>query len=234
VIAASAALFAAGSLAAAFLPFAATLMLLVLAGLAWIGTLTVLNAALQLTLPQWVRSRGASIYILVFMGTMAIGSVLWGVVAQALGTGLALALSGAALLAVAASVRILPLLAGTGTIDRSITMSWPTPTLVIEADPSDGPVLVQIAYTVRPNSVADFRSAMRLVEGSRRRTGGSRWGLYRSGEDENVIVESFVVPSWGEYRRQQTQRLTGRDREIRTAALAHVDGDPTERHYFPT
>lgn len=110
VIAASSVLFAAGSLAAAFLPFAPTLVLLVLAGLAWIGTLTVLNAALQLTLPQWVRSRGASIYIFVFMGVMAVGSIGWGLAAQALGTSLAYAASATLLLVVAASVRVLPLL----------------------------------------------------------------------------------------------------------------------------
>ncbi|MCU1526555.1 MAG: transporter [Frondihabitans sp.] len=232
VIASSAALFAIGTIAAAFLPFVPTVALLVLAGLAWIGTLTVLNAALQLTLPQWVRSRGASVYILVFMGTMAVGSFAWGAAAQALGTPVALAAAAVLLLLTGSSVRVLPLLDGTGTIDRTISTSWATPTLIFEPDPSDGPVLVQISYTVPSESLHEFRSAMRLVEGSRRRTGGSRWGLYRSGEDSNVFLETFVVPSWGEYRRQQTQRLTGRDREIHAAAMAHSDGDPTERHYF--
>jgi MFS family permease len=232
VIATSAGLFAVGTLAAAFLPFAPTLTLLVLSGVAWIGTMTVLNAALQLTLPQWVRSRGASVYILVFMGTMAVGSFVWGVVAQVLGTSVALAASAGLLLLTAASVRILPLLDGTGTVDRTISLTWATPTLVFEPEPSDGPVLVQIAYTVRAESLPEFRSAMRLVERSRRRTGGSRWGLYRSGEDRDVLLESFMVPSWGEYRRQETQRLTGRDREIRAAALLHSDSEPIERHYF--
>jgi MFS family permease len=68
VIAVSPVLFAVGTLAAAYLPFVPALLLLILSGVAWIGTLTVLNAALQLTLPQWVRSRGASVYILVFHG----------------------------------------------------------------------------------------------------------------------------------------------------------------------
>ena len=234
VIAASSVLFAAGSLAAAFLPFAPTLVLLVLAGLAWIGTLTVLNAALQLTLPQWVRSRGASIYLFVFMGVMAVGSIGWGLAAQALGTSAAYAASAALLLVVAASVRVLPLLPGTGTVDRSISMSWPTPTLVFEPQPADGPVLVQISYTVDSGSLAAFRSAMRLVGRSRRRTGATRWALYRSGEDADVQLETFTVPSWGEFKRQETQRLTGRDREIRSAALVHAQGEPVERHFFPS
>ncbi|WP_411558366.1 MFS transporter [Plantibacter sp. MPB07] len=234
VIAVSAVLFATGSLAAAVLPVVPTLVLLVLAGLAWIGTLTVLNAALQLTLPQWVRSRGASIYILVFMGAMAIGSTGWGIAAQWLGTSLAYSASAVLLLLVAASVRVLPLLPGTGTVDRSISMSWPTPTLVFEPQPTDGPVLVQISYAVHPDSLAAFQKAMGHVESSRRRTGASRWALYRSGEESDVQLETFMVPSWGEFRRQETQRLTGRDRDIRAAALAHADGAPVERHFFPS
>jgi hypothetical protein len=166
------------------------------------------------------------------MGTMAIGSLGWGLVAQLIGTPGALAASAVLLVVVAASVRVLPLLRGTGTIDRSISLSWATPTLVFEPDPTDGPVLIEITYTVPPASLDRFRSAMRQVESSRRRTGGSRWGLYRSGEQADAVLESFFVPSWGEYRRQETQRLTGRDRELRAAALALTTGTPVERHFF--
>ena len=233
VIAVSAVLFALGTVAAAFLPLVPLLILLVLAGVAWIGTLTVLNAALQLTLPQWVRSRGASIYILVFMGTMAAGSFGWGLLAEAVGTTTSLGAAAALLAVVALTVLWLPLLPGTSIIDRTVSMSWPTPTLVFDPDPSDGPVLVQITYTVTPDKIDAFRTAMQLVEGSRRRTGGYRWSLLRSGEDEDQLLESFMVPSWGEYRRQQTQRLTGRDRELQEAAHAQIAQDPSEKHYFP-
>jgi hypothetical protein len=195
--------------------------------------MTVLNASLQLTLPQWVRSRGAATYIFVFMGTMAIGSVLWGLVAETLGTRTALTVSAALLVVVAASTAVLPLRPGTGTVDRTISSTWSTPTLVVEPEPTDGPVLVTVAYTVRPAELERFRTAMRGVEGSRRRTGGYRWRLYRSGEEQDVMLESFMVPSWGEYRRQHTQRFTGRDRELQVEALRYADGTPTERHYFP-
>jgi MFS family permease len=233
VIAASAVLFGVGSVAAALLPFGGVLPFLVLAGFAWIGTLTVMNASLQLTLPQWVRSRGAAIYILVFMGTMALGSSLWGFVAEALGIALALEISGAALLLVAASVRLLPLLPGTGAIDRTTSLAWPTPTLMWEPDATDGPVLVSFEYSVRPEARDEFARAMVRVRDSRRRTGASRWRLYRSGEHENTVLETFLVSSWGEFRRQQTERLTGRDREMLAAATAHADGPPVERHFFP-
>jgi MFS family permease len=232
VIASSAILYALGSAAAAFLPFAIAIFCLVLSGLAWIGTLTVLNASLQLTLPQWVRSRGAAAYILVFMGTMAIGSFLWGLVAEWVGTPAALGITAVALLLVAASVRLLPLHPSTGRIDRTIDLSWPTPTLVFEPEPSDGPVTISISYRVQPAKLKDFQQAMAQVRQSRRRRGAVRWRLYRSGENADTLVEMFVVPSWAEYRRGQTQRLTGRDRELLAVAYALADDVPIESHYF--
>jgi hypothetical protein len=74
---------------------------------------------------------------------------------------------------------------------------------------------------------------MEDVRRSRLRTGATRWRLYRSGERPDSLLEVFVVPSWAEYRRQQTQRLTGRDREYRAAAIEFSETVPTEEHYFP-
>ena len=233
VLVASAVLYAIGGAGAAFLPFAAAFVLLILSGVAWIGTLTVLNASLQLTLPQWVRSRGAATYILIFMGTMAVGSYLWGAVAQRIGTPDALATTAGLLLLVAASVPLLPLHADTGRIDRTVDLSWPTPTLVFEPRPTDGPVTIMVTYRVAVAHRADFEAAMKDLGRSRRRTGATRWRLYQSGEDARTMLESFVVPSWAEYRRQQTQRLTGRDREFRDAVVALSEGKPTDAHYFP-
>ena len=229
----SAALFAAGTAAAAWLPVVPLFVLLIASGVAWIGTLTVLNAALQLTLPQWVRSRGVAIYLLVFMGAQAVGSAVWGWLGDATSPTLSLAIAAAALVLVAVSVMFLPLQEGTGRIDRTIDFTWPTPTLVFDPDPADGPVTVMVDYTVRPDDRDAFESAMRAVRLSRQRTGASRWRLYCDGDHPDRYRESFVVPSWGEFRRQNTERLTGRDREIIAEALANVAGEPAEAHFFP-
>ncbi|MCU1423321.1 MAG: transporter, partial [Microbacteriaceae bacterium] len=233
VLAVSAVGYGLGVIGTAVLPFAPTLVLLVLAGIAWIGTLTVLNAALQLTLPQWVRARGASVYLLVFMGTMAIGSFLWGVVAQAIGAEWALVVSGIVLLLVGASVALWPLRAGTGTIDRTITTTWAEPMLVFEPAPTDGPVTIMRHYRVKEHDRAAFIAAMVPLRRSRERTGASNWRLYRSGEHADELLETFVVHSWGEFRRQRTSRLTGRDREYEDAASALLAEPATEEHFFP-
>jgi MFS family permease len=232
VLTLSAVFFAAGTAGAAVLPFILAMPVLVLAGIAWIGTLTVLNANLQLTLPQWVRSRGAAIYILVFMGTMSIASVAWGAVAQYLGSEIALTTAALLLLLVAASVKVLPLLPGTGTIDRSAALTWATPAVQFEPAPADGPVLVTVSYSITPEIEAAVFRALRMVEGSRRRTGAYRWRTYRSVEESETILETFLVPSWSEYRRQRTQRLTGRDQEMEQALRSLLPAAPVEAHYI--
>ena len=66
-------------------------------GTAWIAILTTLNATTQGILPNWVSGRGLAIYLMVFNGAMAAGSMGWGFVAQGIGTDAALLVAGAGL-----------------------------------------------------------------------------------------------------------------------------------------
>ena len=65
--------------------FLAALVTLVFAGLAWTAVISTLNAELQLFLPVWVRARGLAIYMITFTGSMTVGSLIWGLVAQGVG-----------------------------------------------------------------------------------------------------------------------------------------------------
>lgn len=233
VLALGSLVYALGVVGAALFAFGPTLIVLVLAGAAWIATLTVLNASLQLTLPQWVRARGVGIYLFIFMGTMAGGSLLWGVVAAWVGSSAALLITGLVLGIVAASVLWWPLYPHTGKIDRGISMSWPTPTLVFEPRPTDGPVMVSHRFSVGEANSEQFVRAMQQVRESRKRTGATSWKLYRSGANQDVFLETFVVRSWSEYHRQRTQRLTGYDRQIEQDAERLLSGPTLEEHYFP-
>jgi MFS family permease len=62
------------------------LVLLLLLGAAWIMALTTFGGVAQAILPNWVRGRALAVYQMVFNGALAGGSLLWGFVAQALGT----------------------------------------------------------------------------------------------------------------------------------------------------
>ena len=104
---------AAGLLASAYLPLAPAVVLLLLSGVAWIATLTTLTAAAQLAFPQWVRSRGLAMYVVVLIGSQAIGSFVWGLVASKFGLAISLTAAAGLLVVAAASMGVLPLPAET-------------------------------------------------------------------------------------------------------------------------
>src|SRR4029077_1339287 len=104
LLAVSATAYGVAPLAVVWLPFAAAIPLLVLSGMAWLITLTSLNAAAQLSLPRWVRARALAIYLLVATGSQAVGSYVWGALATREGLDTALLGSAVVLGAVALSV----------------------------------------------------------------------------------------------------------------------------------
>jgi predicted MFS family arabinose efflux permease/quinol monooxygenase YgiN len=233
ILALSALTFGVATAALAFLPVAVTAVILVVAGTAWIGTLSSLNAAMQVALPAWVRARGMAAYILAFMGAQAIGSTVWGLVADDIGVPATLGISAALLLAVAATVYLFPLHARTMRLDRTIVTDWPVPALSFDPAPGDGPVVVSIGYQVPPENTAAFLAAFPALERSRRRTGARRWRLYRDGTTADRYVETFVVGSWAEHLRQHDDRWTADDRDARSAVLDLTTGEPEVHHLFP-
>jgi MFS family permease len=231
LLAVCAAAYGLAALAVARLPFAAATPFLVLAGMAWLITLTTLNAAAQLHLPRWVRARGLSVYLLVFTGSQAVGAYLWGVVATREGLGIALIWSAVLLGAAALSVAALPLRPSTGKLSRDISRAWPSPMLVFEPCPNDGPVLVTVWYRVAAENLPDFVEAMRAVRRSRLRTGGHSWRLYRSLEHPDTVLERFTVPSWTEFERQHTERWLESDHDGAAKAVGYTV-DRSRRHEY--
>ena len=53
-----------------------------LGGVAWTIFMSVFNTLIQRLAPDWVRARVLAVYLFVFQGSMALGSVLWGVSAE--------------------------------------------------------------------------------------------------------------------------------------------------------
>ena len=101
---------AAGLLAAAYLPLGVAVVLLLLAGVAWIATLTTLTVAAHTALPESLRARGLAMYLVILIGSQALGSLVWGVVASNYGLIPSLTVSAVLLMVAAASVIVLPLL----------------------------------------------------------------------------------------------------------------------------
>jgi MFS family permease len=226
-------LFAGSLLACVFVPNLIVLaVLLVPAGMAWLTVLMGVTGALQVFLPGWVRARGLSMFNVVFAGSQAVGSLLWGLIAQGFGL-VATFVAAAVVMAVgAATVPIWPLPDVTGW-DRDPAVYWPEPELAYDPDPREGPILVTVRYLVPEENEAEFIEAMELVRALHLRTGANSCALYRDGSDPRAFLLVGLYPTWEEHLRQHTGRLTGTDREREERANALTFEQPDGTHYFP-
>jgi hypothetical protein len=202
------------------------LVALLPAGVAWMAVLSTVNAELQLFLPAWVRARGLSVYQMVLFGAQGFGALMWGVIAAPAGIVPTFLIAAGVMVAGVATMRFWPLIDTTG-MDRSTVQYWQEPVLAMDADPEDGPVVVQTHYTVTPEKEEPFLKAMAHVRLSRLRTGATQWGLFRDGESPHRFVELYVVSSWQEHLRQHADRLTATDQQYDAEAQAFSDPPET-------
>jgi hypothetical protein len=72
---------------------------MLLGGVAWITVMSSFNVCAQTTPPQWMRARALAFYLLVFQGSLAVGSGLWGEIARHVGVRTSLNIAAAAMVA---------------------------------------------------------------------------------------------------------------------------------------
>ncbi|MGH8033795.1 MAG: MFS transporter [Lysobacterales bacterium] len=201
-------------------------------GFAWITVLSSLQVTAQLALPDWVRSRGLAIYVMVFMGSMAFGSLLWGRVAEETSITAALEIAAAGtVLAVAVTWRWQ--LSKTANVDLSPSMHWPALTLHDSNLDKRGPVLVTVQYEVVADKADEFLLTIHRLGKSRRRDGAFAWGIFEHTEKSNDFIETFNVESWLEHRRQH-ERVTDAERVLQAEIQSFlVPGSrPLVSHYL--
>ena len=72
---------------------------MVAGGIAWMITMSTFNVFAQTSAPGWVKARALAVYLLMFQASIAIGSSIWGAIAERLGVRASLLLSTGALIA---------------------------------------------------------------------------------------------------------------------------------------
>jgi MFS family permease len=208
---------------------AAAIAASLVAGVSWICVLSVLNVSAQVALPEWVRARGLALFVTVFFGALAIGSLIWGYLATAAG------LSFANFAAAAGTVVALPLTWGWKLqtalgVDLAPSMHWPAPISDREVDKDQGPVMVTVEYRINPKSLKQFLVALDRLAQERRRDGAYAWGVFEDAAEEGRMVETFLVESWIEHLRQH-ERVTNADRLVQdTVDRFHIRGTPKVTH----
>jgi hypothetical protein len=198
---------------------------LLFTGAAWLTVLSSLNTAAQWAAAGWVRARTLAGFQFVMQGSLALGSLVWGLTAGATTVRTALMIAVGGLLAGVIAGRRWPLAPGAG-VDLSPAAHWGSPELALEPRPADGPVLVTLEYRVRPERAGEFVAAMTELGRIRRRDGAYAWDLYEDLEDRGRFLETFTVGSWQEHLRQH-ERGTVADLEIeRRVKEMHEGPDP--------
>ena len=152
--------FAAGTAIAgfsAFLPL--TLLALALTGGSWIIALSSFNVVVQMASPRWVAGRSLALYQMATFGGMALGSWLWGLVAEDHGVGRALVI--AAVVQAAALIVALPFrLAEMEDLDLTPLRDFTAPETAVPGDARSGPVVVTINYEIDETDVDVFLTVM--------------------------------------------------------------------------
>lgn len=208
------------------LAFVASLM----AGVSWIAGVATLNVSAQLALPEWVRGRGLAAYGVVFFGSMALGSALWGEAAAAFSLSTALYASAVGAVLAIPLTRHWRLAAGHG-IDLRPSMHWPAPVVSGEVLSDAGPVMITVEYKVASPNRNAFLEALRKLERERKRDGAYSWAVFQDTAAPERFVETFFVESWLEHLRQH-ERVTNADRVLQDAVVRYqADGEPIVTHF---
>lgn len=185
---------------------------MLLAGACWISVMSSLQVAAQASLPDWVRARGLSVFMMVFMGGMAIGSLIWGYLAKRYGIESSfIAAAGGLLLGILGTWRYS--ISGYERVDFTPSQHWPLPILDQAPQHDQGPVMVTIEYHVDSDKLSEFHTLADQLQKIRKRDGAYYWEIYQDTAHVQHYIECFMVESWLDHLRQH-ERVSVSDKAL--------------------
>jgi len=211
--------------------FLLAIALMFFTGMAWIMVLSTLNVAAQKAAPSWVRARVLSVYLVVFFGSMAFGSAVWGQLAKMLSISDALLIAAVAQLLGIVVTAGFHLQRGEG-VDNAPSGHWPAPVVDEEPEPDQGPVLITIEYHIEPEKIEQFVKLMQELHHVRKRDGAFFWSMFSDVANPNRIIETFMTESWLEHLRQH-ERSTNADYILQKniSNISTTTQPPVVEHY---
>ena len=199
-----------------------TAAILVVAGTAWMLSVTVFNMSIQMSSPRWVAGRTLAAFQAAIAGGIAIGSWVWGSMAQHFGVAAALAMSAGAMLLTALIGCWMRLPESDSAGREPAALGMPENALALTG--RSGPIVIEVDYEVDPNQARAFYTAMQDVQLVRHRNGAYNWSLSRDIQNPAVWKERFQCPTWLDYLRHRS-RQTVADVETQNRAAQFYDPD---------
>jgi hypothetical protein len=188
-------------------------------------SVTLFNIGVQLATPRWVAGRALAAYQASIAGGVAVGSWLWGHVANVAGVEGSLIVAGLTMLAsplLAIWLRM-PAVDGSNT-DAIDPLAEPEVNLAITS--RSGPIVVEVEYRIAQHRAREFHDLMQKVQATRKRNGAYGWSISRDLADPELWTERYHCPTWLDYLRQRS-RPTQSERELQLRAVEfHVGPEP--------
>jgi MFS family permease len=225
IIAASSSVIAGALLVLAFVRYPLIIIpVLLMAGFSWTSAMSTMNLAVQVSAPSWVQARALGMYQMIFSGGMALGSVIWGLVAEHFSTPVALAAAAGGLIVTLPFSLRLHVMRGEQPDFTPYRSRLLAPQLLVEPELWEGPVRIMIDYHIDLADYNEFVHAIHELRDVRMRDGAVRWGIFQDANDPQHLNETFVMESWIDYLRQR-ERFTASDLTIRDRVVSFHRGD---------
>lgn len=175
------------------------------AGMCWVLALSLFNVSVQLSTPRWVVSRALALYQTSSFGGMAIGSWLWGGLADSYSPVIALYIC-AAFLIVGAVMGFKFTIYEIPSINLDPLDQFREPELLLDLRARSGPIMILIDYEINDEDIPEFLETMSLRRRIRLRDGARQWTLLRDLEHPNCWTETYHMPTWVDYLRHNRRR----------------------------
>ncbi|WP_019219946.1 MFS transporter [Bartonella florencae] len=193
------------------------------AGLCWVLALSLFNTSVQLSTPRWVVARALALYQTASYGGMAVGSAIWGALADGYSPTVALSICSlflvlGALAGIKFRIQEIP------QIDLDPLDHFREPELLLDLKARSGPIMIMIDYQIHENDLEEFLKVMTRRRHIRLRDGARQWVLLRDLERPQYWTEAYHMPTWVDYLRHNHRR-TKADAEV-NKLLRHLNRAP--------
>ena len=212
-------------------------ILCVIMGIGGVAYITIISKFYTIGIksaPRWIGARVLAIYLLILNGGLAVGSVIWGSMANTLGIQITLSVASLAL-----GVTILAKKRYNTTLldDLDFTPSgdhWSLPPeLSIDPPQSDNQVLITIDYKIDPKLSNEFEKSVRELGRILKSEGMANWELFQDTKDIGHYIEIRIADTWTDHMRQH-ERVTKNVQimEDKIRALLKDGPKPIVSHYI--
>jgi MFS family permease len=198
-------------------------------GVGWVASSSVIQGAAQLSAPPWVRSRALAIYQLASNGSMVLGTFVWGWLATQIHLGTVMLIAAGTCFTLCVLVRNFDLdaepAARPAAAPAPLAPEAVAPELVSVVQEARSRVLESQHYRIDPAQQEAFLAIMLEVRDVRGRAGAVGWQLYEDVAHPEGWIEIWTVENWTDHLRE-AMRSSEADRAILARAMALNKGEP--------